>query len=854
MKAIYRFLLFTGITAILLGSTIDLQAAGVPESPYLEVIEKESNNGYPLIFHIYTDTTGAAADEFILYRAAGDDPDPDEFEEVKRIKASGNNLKYTITIIEDDNSEMLTFYATALNDEGESTPGNKVTVFKGGGDEEEDYVKIYSNPRKTAYLGKEYTYKVMAKSNVKCPILYELVDTPPDMEIDKNTGLIKWTPEETGEYGVMIKAYLECDEEVIDTQEFSITVKEDSIGNDKPYVHIISRPDPVGYVGKEYSHTIQTKTNIRCPSVFEWKVYAENEEPLFEGTTAEIKFTPEEAGKFVIYIKATLECDEDVYDEKTFPLVIKEEANAEECAMIKGKVYIGDENTDPPVPVKTGVIAAWHAEKMDKNTDGRPVYKASIKEGVFELEVPDGKYYLEISGPGFLDEWYEDAESLENAVLIEIECEEKVEITAYVEPMPEPEYYTVSGQVYSAETDELVTGKVRFFPVGWMNNHKDDEHPDKRVWETNTDESGNYSIELPDTYSYFAQAVPDKNTGYLPQYYDRVYSPFEADILVLESDLEGIDFPLKSEPEFQNGFTGIMKNTDDEALQGKVIAYLVIPNNNDKDKKYKYSRTAETDEEGLFMFSNLIPGEYVLLSIPDDITYIPGYYVLGDVVTQKWREADKIEVDEATIDLVFECIHEQKGDKEGILQAKGKVRRNGGSIEKAGGDNPLSGDYIPGAFVTAVNDLGIIVDYISTDENGSFLLSDLGESEYILNFDKVGFDSESTIINTDYGENKILELDIAMEEEAVSSVDEFLIEEDFMVYPVPANDKLNIEFHEMMNDAAIKIINGYGAEVYSGRISGTSAFVDIRSLSQGMYYLVIENNGKSASVKIPVVR
>jgi hypothetical protein len=74
----------------------------------------------------------------------------------------------------------------------------------------------------------------------------------------------------------------------------------------------------------------------------------------------------------------------------------------------------------------------------------------------------------------------------------------------------------------------------------------------------------------------------------------------------------------------------------------------------------------------------------------------------------------------------------------------------------------------------------------------------------------------------------------------LNSVDEFIENKTFVIYPNPASNQLFIE-SKNLEDYEFNIINILGKKVASGRINGQTEEVDISSLPPNVYVLIIAN-------------
>ena len=102
----------------------------------------------------------------------------------------------------------------------------------------------------TITLGETFTYPVEATDPEGDDLSYSLLtDSPPDMTIDENSGVIIWIPNSTGEFGVTVEV---SDGKLSDIQSFNIIVSEPL--NQAPV--ITSVPITSVILGEIYNYTI----------------------------------------------------------------------------------------------------------------------------------------------------------------------------------------------------------------------------------------------------------------------------------------------------------------------------------------------------------------------------------------------------------------------------------------------------------------------------------------------------------------------------------------------------------------------------------------------------------------------
>ncbi len=695
-------------------------------------------------------------------------------------------------------------------------------------------VEITSEPDTEIMLGDDFEYQLTAETNVDCGILFELKNSPESMTISE-AGLIEWTPEETGNYQVVVRAYLDCDHTVSDMQAFTIQAYDP---NDDAELEIVSVPPTSAYINKQYIYKIKSKTSVKCDVIYTLK-----DAP--EGMTLEdnglIKWMPGTAGEYDISIGAYLDCAEEVTDSQEYILKVYDGAITESCATISGEVEDSDGNF-----IEYGTVMAWN---LGGDKSGNVVYRADIENGQYSMEVSDGTYVIKFNADEFIPEWYDDTNGMKDAARIEIECDDALTISAILDAAEETVNYNVSGMVVSSEDNTPVMAKVHFIPVG--NNKHENDNSKGNTFFTETLQDGSYSISLPDNYTYIAQAVPMQNSEFRLQFYNAVYDATEAEEIELDSDLSRIDFYLEGALNYDNGFSGSVMNEDGDALQAVMMVRLAEPADENEDN-YKHSYSVETNEDGEYSFTNVLPGKYVLLSRPVDNDYIPGFYNSDGTVVKKWKESDQIEVIDAMVAMQFDCIHSLKRDQEGLGKINGKALK-GESGKINFGDRPLGTDPLQGALMMLKDDNDIVVAYSFSDVAGDYLLENIEPGEYTLAAEKIGFEYIPESLTVDFSENIEINSDMVLEEETSTGVDETLA--GLKISPIPASEHLNISFSSLNGITNIRLFNMFGKEVYtSGEILNRTYRIELNMLPQGWYTVQIQTNGNVYSRSIIIIK
>lgn len=676
-----------------------------------------------------------------------------------KVEPNKNISEYSYKIEREFSPGVYYFYVTAGKIVGntivESQPSNTVTV-------QIDrvgipfYLRIVSKPPTFARVGKLYHYEVRFETNVNCPMTFALENAPQGMRISQQ-GVVEWVPQEVGTYPVRIRIAPICDINVQPAiQEYSLVVKNE--GNDhstKPFIRIVSIPPSVGFVGQEWIYPLKVEQNVDCPFEVFVKIYSRNfqqvENAYFDQNDKAIHWIPIQTGSYNGYVMVRLTCDTLVYTYQQFVVVVSEFGHRDNCAQIYGTVSF-DDNT----PVPNGIVYAWRVlNDSIVPLQGLKPISTTINNGSFSLYLESGLYILEFDGSTFEHIFFDNAKQISDATILDLTCDKNnpkvIQIEVRVNKKPLPKHYKVSGLVTSADDNSPVLAVIEFIPVELMQNDRAGvKYPELFHFVAKTDQNGYYQIELPDIFTYKAHCIPMDKQTYQEQYFDGVNSPFEADIIELTGDVDGIDFRLvKHHFENTNGFSGNVVDDDSlRPLKAYVIAYMVVPDQ--KSNVRYYSQMVQTDEQGYYQFQGLPYGQYVLFSVPLNRDYVPGYYKMGDFATLKWRDATRIYVGEVMPEIVYTVKHRLRFGLRGLVSVEGQVIESTGLVKIANLPQESGFAGLAEAFVYALDEFGEVSDFFVTDNNGYFTLASLPERPVEIYATKPGYEEYSTQVAGNY--------------------------------------------------------------------------------------------------------
>jgi len=479
-------------------------------------------------------------------------------------------------------------------------------------------------------------------------------------------------------------------------------------------------------------------------------------------------------------------------------------------AVVTGDVF-NDANNNP--------IPRARVDLITQNAFGN---KTAITDslGNFKIRVPAGNYYLQTSAFGFIKEFYNNAQTIQQATLITLGNNDSVNFSIGLAPIVPPVTYFLTGNV-TKEGGLPIRARVSVIPVrnSTFFNPTLGRH-------TFTDSLGNYSIRVRenDTVVVFCHPV---DLTLQPEFFDNKLTFAEADKIVINGNVNNVNFVISPKPIFNNGISGLVKNEDNEGVESFVSAFR-------KYNQFPNPRriTVSSDTLGNYQLTNLLPGEYILLAVPKT-GYKPTFFRYDGSQTMNWRQADSIVVTETSMitNINFTVL---PVITPGFAKLTGFVKDN-------------SNRPVEGAFVFAVDENSNVYTYAVSDKNGFYQIEGFELTTYSIYVDKFGY-SNNGVRTVTFDNQSVFQRQLNLTltpETPTSSESNYLVPEKFELgqnYPNPFNPSTTINWKSPESGLQIlKVYNILGNEVATlvneWREAGSySIEFDASKLSSGTYF------------------
>ena len=624
-----------------------------------------------------------------------------------------------------------------------------------------------------------------------------------------------------------------------------VTIKKDT-SSAYHGISIRTNPNTFDYIYVEYVYNVNAVDYYGRPIYY----YTFNAEPgmAIDSISGKFTFTPTTVGMHHAGIVACIKLH-DTLNNKDSIFGVSQEWNIQvygtPCyGAITGQVIGSDGN-----PVDYGMVNVFKKDSV--GNDSVWVYSARISFGNYYIPLDTGTYYLMFSGDKyFATKWYSDSYYFQDATPVTVKCGDttypaKTEVKLY----QQPSYYDVTGSVVDAADYK----PIPYLAVEFIGTN---DNGGSEIFISSTNSNGLYSISLSDAYTYIARAVAydsSFSTNYIPQFYKDVEDPTLATVITLGKNMDSINFHLKTRPNYNNEVSGFVTSDSVSSgiYQAYVIAYLIQSTIDTIESLYPV-RTELTDNSGNFKFTNLLPGEYVLMVVPPMREYVPGYYKLNSLAVINWLDATRLTVTETSGQSKLLITLKDRFKLNGVIHVKGSIGEKGKTLKS--NDTPLGNDKpVVGAGIIVTDLFGRVVDYTFTDNTGNYVMKELTKGKYTLYADRIKYDMYS--IAFEIKDETVLDIPVTLQQ-TPTSVDNPELKNSISVYPNPATDNIIVNFNETIGNSILKLYNSNGIIVCTNNIQdgATNFKIESKNLSSGVYWIYLNNNGKINSIPVVIIK
>jgi hypothetical protein len=376
---------------------------------------------------------------------------------------------------------------------------------------------------------------------------------------------------------------------------------------------------------------------------------------------------------------------------------------------------------------------------------------------------------------------------------------------SYTANSQEEKEFSISGKVLSAETGLPVEASICIFST---KNSNDKEFVS--IVKTLPDKEGYYTISLPKGLNYKIAAYPWTNTD-SPIFYDKSDNLENAKVIYLDGNYDNIDFTFAKKQVYKNELLGYVLNTKNEYVSATV--YLRPVNSIYSDQ---YSSSTAKNNSGMFSFTNIRPGEYILYAVPNVNNLSDGYYLADGIAVNDPKLATVIKIGE----------NDQNNEKYIITLADKKIETTTYYVKGMVYDENKS--PISEVEISIYDEKGVPdAIKLSTDNNGVFSFKITGSGKYYIKAIKEGYSEGGSPL---YLDTKNSDLSVYIQ---LIKIDKIVY--DNAVKGIVVNTKGEAVYAKIM---VMRILNDYNTNEMVGMANSekTGEFT-FKNLKPGKYFL-----------------
>jgi hypothetical protein len=582
-------------------------------------------------------------------------------------------------------------------------------------------------------------------------------------------------------------------------------------------VRFVTFPPKLASLGVLYTYDANAVSN-QATAVITYSLVEGPADLTVDSVTGIVTWTPSAGGYFKVKIKAESNLGGKAFQEWSIKVTGP-------TGTISGTVTNSSDNS-----ALAGVTVFF----INTNSTRHEVAYTD-QNGQYSKQLVEGNYKIKFYKRGFVPEFFDNKGSIDSADVVTVTANTTFVANADLTPVAPPTLYTISGSVLDANGQPVKSVVTAFvvkdttFPI---------LPPTPRNMSAVTDSLGNYQLRVIGGFQYVVYAKPF-NRNYYPEFWDNKRTFQEADRILVNSNVENINFVLEQKPVYNNGIAGLVKDFNNGNPVEAVVSVFKL--NNGRFKPFKSTRT---DSLGNYLVENLEPGNYIVFAKPR-LPYLPGYYK-ADTVAFRWRDADTVVVSENGIVENININLVTRPDT-GFAKISGYVKT-------------VNGDPVSGAVVLTYNLNGEVVAYSISSNDGSYQIENLVAGDYTLVVDATEYENASSdnSVSLNYGSNPSTTKDLYLNPESTTGVksnspvpSSYSLSQN---YPNPFNPSTQIRFTipektnvklEVYNLIGQKVADLVNSELSAGEYSIT---FNASGLSSGIYLYRLQA-GNFSSVK-----
>ena len=371
------------------------------------------------------------------------------------------------------------------------------------------------------------------------------------------------------------------------------------------------------------------------------------------------------------------------------------------------------------------------------------------------------------------------------------------------------------------------------------------------VVKVKVDSLGKYKAQLsPGSYLAFARAK-----GYAIEFFNHQTNILTADIIRVQKDTTGINFTMSPLPpvvlgEIKGAVIDSVKNI---SVPSRVIAFRDGWRFQDTHRIGK-TYVTDTDSTGIYKFSDLLPGTYVVMALPLG-NYAPAFYS-ADTLNVCWRRATKVEVNGNSVDNINIYVKQFGPTANGFTAITGIVTISGSTSSNRAG-----------AVVYAYRN-GEIVGYSFTNADGYYAITGLAPGQYSVFVDKAGYNESNTaIVNASYDINgsplsgtanfTINGVLSVTEKKTTVQPTAYMLEQNYpnpfnpstsISYSLPGAGMVSLKVYNLVGQEVTTLINGYKE---AGQYNVT---FNASNLASGVYFYRLESGSFNVVKKMMLIK